>query len=112
MLYILGGAAPVAGMPLVPGIDASPPHALGNLIAGQQGVEDISNGHAQTFRVASLHDLNIIIGVLQGSAQFRRVGPTTAALSHVEQQLPLVTFAISTLIKGAVQLLPNFYNLP
>ena len=99
-------------MPLVPGIDASPPHALGNLIAGQQGVEDISNGHAQTFRVASLHDLNIIIGVLQGSGQFRRVGPTTAALLHVEQKLPLVTFAISNHLYRLLPTMPTLCILP
>jgi hypothetical protein len=82
---LAGGAAPVAGAPLAAGIDARPPYAFGRFVCDQPNVSDRSGNHFTVLSVPS-EDISQIQRAIDHSAQFRRIGPTTAALLGVAVQ--------------------------
>ena len=83
------GLAPVVSAVPVPGVTA-PPHALGTFIAQQLGVADKSGGTGLVCFVDNLAHLHLIPSALKGSNQFRRLGPTMAALAGAPVQPFLV----------------------
>lgn len=79
-MFFLGGAAPVLGLPLPPGVREVPPNALGKFLNQQRGFTDKSNGKNLLFKVDSLIDLDVAQIALKSSPQFVRCGPIFAGM--------------------------------
>jgi hypothetical protein len=77
---------------------AAPPYALNRFIAQQAGTTDRTAGQGLVFLVADWNRVLAISQALQGAAQFRRIGPITAALVGQPVQAPLIqAYALNTL---------------
>jgi hypothetical protein len=105
-----GGAAPALGAPLPAGVAAAPPHALASFIRSMPGVVDKADGvSGLVFYVENNCRLHEIPLRLQGTNQFRRLGPQVsgffgAAVDHPE----LVRFYTLDRMNWPPQAYPSF----
>ena len=98
-------------MPLVAGVDASPPNALGTFINAIHGVTDRSAGARMVFKVVDIHALSCISDILGSSRQFQRIGRSAAQRFGLPQEDTLVKFVALTSVRNDEQDLGNFNRM-
>jgi len=103
-----GCLPPVVGGPLAAGVAAGPPHALGQFITAQPGVQEKSRGGLNLFYIKDLTTLSSVITAVQSQAQFRRKGPVFAGAMGVAVEPPLLQFTLLTNMSGPPQHYVNF----